>query len=123
MNTNSKPLSHYDIIVAEIESIKGQSLHALQEELDTKYPEIKNHDLPYLILNTSALLQEKLPSQRGLWEMDKGIMVDRWNDMEYGLHEMSLFLANEGIIDRERLPTNAVLAVIAALSLYSGAGR
>lgn len=119
MNTNSKPLSHYDIIVAEIESIKGQSLHALQEELDTKYPEIKKYfDLPYLILNTSALLQEKLPSQRGLWEMDKGIMVDRWNDMEYGLHEMSLFLANEGIIDRERLPTNAVLAVIAALFPY-----
>ncbi len=119
MNTNSKPLTHYDIIVAEIESIKGQSLHDLQNELDIKYPEVQKYfDLSYLILNTSALLQEKLPSQRGLWEMNKGIMVDKWGDMEYGLHEMALFLANEGIIDRDRLPTNAVLAVIAALFPY-----
>lgn len=119
MNTNSKPLTHYDIIVAEIESIKGQSLHDLQEGFDKKYPEVKNYfDLSYLILNTSALLQEKLPNQRGLWEMDKGDMVDNWDNMEYGLSEMALFLANEGIIDRERLPTNAVLAVIAALFPY-----
>jgi hypothetical protein len=119
MNTNSKPLSHYDIIVAEIESIKDQSLHDLQEELNNKYPDIQiYYDLSYLILNTSALLQEKLPSQRGLWEMDKSIMVDKWEEMELGLHEMAIFLINEGIIDRDRLPTNAVLAVIAALFPY-----
>ncbi|HOU05534.1 MAG TPA: DUF262 domain-containing protein [Smithellaceae bacterium] len=116
MNTNSKPLSQYDIIVAEIESIKGRSLHDLQDELDKKYPDIKNYyDLSYLILNTSALLQEKLPNQRGAWEMDKSVMVDNWAKMEEGLQQMASFLLNEGIIDSDRLPTNAVLAVIAAL--------
>lgn len=119
MNTNSKPLSAYDIIVAEIESVKGKSLHELQHELDIKHPDIKYYfDLSYLILNSSALLQEKLPNQKGLWDMDKAIMVDNWSTMEFGLAEMSTFLYTEGVIDRDRLPTNAVLAVIAALYPY-----
>jgi hypothetical protein len=33
MNTNSKPLSLYDIIVAEVESVAEQSLHALEASL------------------------------------------------------------------------------------------
>jgi hypothetical protein len=116
MNTNSKPLTMYDIIVAEVESVKEQSLHDLQQALDEKFPDVKYYyDLSYLILNTSALMQDKLPSQRGLWEMDKSIMVDNWAAMENGLNEMAKFLQDEGIIDQERLPTNAVLAVIAAL--------
>ena len=119
MNTNSKPLSAYDIIVAEVESVKGKSLHDLQNELDEKYPDVKYYfDLSYLILNTSALLQEKLPNKKGLWDMDKSVMVDNWNEMEKGLDEMASFLLNEGIIDHDRLPTNAVLAVIAALFPY-----
>jgi hypothetical protein len=119
MNTNSKPLSAYDIIVAEVESVKDKSLHDLQNELDEKYPDIKYYfDLSYLILNTSALIQEKLPNKKGLWDMDKSIMVDNWDKMEKGLNEMAAFLHNEGIIDHERLPTNAVLAVIAALFPY-----
>ena len=36
MNTNTKPLSLYDVIVAEIENIKGVSLHDLQSSLDEK---------------------------------------------------------------------------------------
>lgn len=116
MNTNAKPLSPYDIIVAEVENVKGQSLHDLQDDLDGKYPDVKHYfDLSYLILNTSALLQEKLPNQRGLWEMDKAMMVDNWEKMETGLNDMAQFLLNEGIFDRDRLPTNAVLAVLAAL--------
>jgi len=119
MNTNSKPLSAYDIIVAEVESVKGKSLHDLKNELDEKYPDIKHYfDLSYLILNTSALIQEKLPNKKGLWDMDKSLMVDKWDKMENGLNEMAAFLHNEGIIDRSRLPTNAVLAVIAALFPY-----
>lgn len=116
MNTNSKPLSVYDIIVAEVESIKQQSLHDLQDHLDSKYPDVKYYgDLSSLILYTSALLQEKLPNQRGSWDMDKSVMVDNWEKMEKGLDDMAKFLFNEGVYDKDRLPTNAVLAVIAAL--------
>ena len=116
MNTNSKPLSTYDIIVAEVENVMGQSLHDLQDALDDKDPNVARYsELSDMILTTSALLQNALPNQRGAWDMDKRVMVDKWDVMERGLSRMAEFLKNEGIYDRQRLPTNAVLAVIAAL--------
>ncbi len=116
MNTNSKPLSQYDVIVAEVESVMDRSLHDLQDDLDNKHPSIKKYgELSDLILTTSALLQNHLPNQRGAWDMKKNVMVDNWGTMEKGLKRMTDFLSWEGIYDRQRLPTNAVLAVIAAL--------
>lgn len=116
MNTNSKPLSIYDIIVAEVENVMGQSLHDLQDALDMKDPNVARYsELSDMILTTSALLQNALPNQRGAWDMDKRVMVEKWKVMERGLSRMAEFLKNEGIYDRQRLPTNAVLAVIAAL--------
>jgi uncharacterized protein with ParB-like and HNH nuclease domain len=68
MNTNSKPLSQYDIIVAEIEGIKDTSLHDLQAQLNITNPSIERYfDLSFLILNTSALTQEKIPNRFGIW--------------------------------------------------------
>lgn len=116
MNTNGKPLSQYDVIVAEVEDVKGSSLHDLQDALDKKYPNIGRFaELPDMILTTSALLQGFLPNQRGAWDMDKRVMVEKWEIMEAGLNRMAEFLRTEGIYDSQRLPTNAVLAVIAAL--------
>jgi len=116
MNTNSKPLSQYDVIVAEVESVMGRSLHDLQDALDKEHPAIGRYgELSDMILTTSALLQDALPNQRGAWDMDKRAMVERWGIMETGLNRMAEFLRNEGIYDRQRLPTNAVLAVIASL--------
>lgn len=116
MNTNSKPLSQYDIIVAEVESVMGRSLHDLQDDLNARHPDIAYYsELSDLILTASALIQGGLPNQRGAWDMDKRIMVDKWPIMERGLKMMAEFLDAEGIYDKDRLPTNAVLAVIAAL--------
>lgn len=116
MNTNSKPLSQYDVIVAEVEDVAGQSLHDLLSRLDSDHPEIARYsELSDIVLTTSALLQDKLPNQRGAWDMDKGTMVTNWPTMERGLHRMAELLHGEGIFDRQRLPTNAVLAVIASL--------
>jgi hypothetical protein len=116
MNTNSKPLTQYDIIVAEIEGLKDSSLHELQSNLNSLHPSIARYfDLSYLILNTSALMQEKVPNRVGIWEMDKKLLVDRWDTMVKGLSRMAAFMEQNKIYDEERLPTNAVLAVIAAL--------
>lgn len=116
MNTNSKPLSTYDVIVAEVESVMGKSLHDLEEGLDKKYPEVSRYSaLSDLVLTTSSLLQGHLPNQRGAWDMNKRRMVEHWNTMERGLNNMAGLLKSEGIFDEQRLPTNAVLAVIAAL--------
>lgn len=116
MNTNSKPLSTYDIIVAEVESVMGKSLHDLHDSLDEEIQHLSDYDdLSDLILNTSALLQNTLPNKRGAWDMDKKTMVKNWDIMKSGLSRMVSFMEAEGIYDKQRLPTNAVLAVIAAL--------
>ena len=116
MNTNSKPLSTYDIIVAEVESVMGKSLHDLEAALHDRHPEIALYSpLSELILTTSALLQGYMPNQSGAWDMNKRKMVEYWDKMGNGLVRMANFLRGEGIYDEERLPTNAVLAVIAAL--------
>lgn len=115
MNTNSKPLSVYDIIVAEVEDAVGTSLHDLQATISEQCPSAAHYgDLSDLILSTSALLQDKMPNARGELEMDKPRMLDNWSKLERGLDRMAKFLASQGIYDEARLPTNAVLPVIAA---------
>ena len=115
MNTNSKPLSTYDIIVAEVESEVGTSLHDLVAQLNERHPEVGRYsELSDLVLTTSALLQGQLPNQRGAWDMDRRLLVSNWATLEHGLDQMATFLANEGVFDEQRLPTNAVLAPIAA---------
>lgn len=115
MNTNSKPLSLYDIIVAEVESVAEKSLHALEASLTEKCPTAGHYgDLSDLSLSTSALLQEKLPNTRGMIEMDKKQMLQNWPKLERGLKRMAAFLESQGVFDATRLPTNAVLPVIAA---------
>lgn len=119
MNTNSKPLSQYDIIRAEIEGVKGVSLDDYQKKLHLQHPNIHYYfELPFLILATSALMQDKLPNQRGMWDMKKDVLIDNWDKMSIGLSKMAEFLESQNIYDRARLPTNAVLAVIAALYTY-----
>ena len=115
MNTNSKPLSLYDIIVAEVEGVAEQSLHEMEAELRDKCPNAERYgDLSDLILSTSALLQERLPNRRGMIEMDKMQLLENWPKLERGLERMAVFLEGQGVFDAARLPTNAVLAVIAA---------
>lgn len=115
MNTNSKPLSLYDIIVAEVENIAEQSLHALEASLTDKCPNAGRYgNVAGLILSTSALLQEKLPNARGMIEMDKKQLLANWPKLERGLERMASFLEGQRVFDETRLPTNAVLAVIAA---------
>lgn len=115
MNTNSKPLTLYDIIVAEVENVAGESLHDLESQLITKCPKAARFgDVRNLILATSALLQEKIPNNRGMVEMDKQVLLDNWEKLEQGLEKMANLLDSQGVYDGARLPTNAVLAVIAA---------
>ena len=115
MNTNSKPLSLYDIIVAEVESVAEKSLHALEASLTDKCPTAGRYgNVSDLILSTSALLQEKLPNTRGMIDMDKKQLLVNWPKLERGLERMASFLDSQRVFDEPRLPTNAVLAVIAA---------
>ena len=115
MNTNSKPLSLYDIIVAEVESVAEKSLHDLAASLTEKCSKAARYgEIPDLILTTSALLQDKLPNARGMIETDKKQLLENWPKLERGLDRMASFLEGQRIFDVHRLPTNAVLPVLAA---------
>ncbi len=115
MNTNSKPLSLYDIIVAEVESVAEKSLHDLVDGLTDRCPKAACYgNVSDLILSTSALLQEKIPNMRGMIEMDKKKMLENWSTLERGIERMASFLEGQGVFDEARLPTTAVLSVIAA---------
>ena len=104
MNTNSKPLSLYDIIVAEVENVAGQSLHALEEGLKGKCPKAARYgNVSDLILSTSALLQDKLPDARGMVEMDKKQLLENWPKLERGLERMASLLEGQGVFDEARL--------------------
>lgn len=116
MNTNAKPLSAYDIVVAELEGATGKRLKEMEAELDTELPRLGHYlDLDNAVLQTSALLQGKIPSQRGYFDMDYAVFVENWERMARGLHRAVHTIESQRIFDGERLPSAIPLPVIAAL--------
>lgn len=115
MNTNSKPLSMYDLTVAKTESKTGHSLHALIEGIQARHVELTHYgDISWTSLTTAALLQEKMPNRGGVDSMDMKAMVAGWPDLERALVRAADFMARERIYDEARLPSAPVFSVIAA---------
>lgn len=115
MNTNSKPLSMYDLTVAKTESAAGESLHALQEATEARHVELTHYgDTSSMLLTTAALMQGKMPNRGGIGALDMKLMVSSWPRIERALVRTANFLARQHIHDEERLPSSPVLAVIAA---------
>lgn len=115
MNTNSKPLSMYDLTVAKAEGVAGASLHTLQEQTEAKYVELTHYgDISWTLLTTAALMQGKMPNKGGVGTMDMGALVARWPRIERALVRTANFLARQHIYDEVRLPSAPVVAVLAA---------
>lgn len=115
MNTNSKPLSMFDLTVAKVEEEVGASLHELQEKLEEAHPEITRYgDVSYSLLQIGALLQDKNPNQTGISAMNKSVLVDDWPRISRAIVRAVGFLGRQHVYDEERLPSNVVLPVIAA---------
>lgn len=115
MNTNSKPLTMYDLTVAKVESAAGASLHQLQDQLEEKHVELTHYgDISQPLLSTAALLQGFMPNQGGVGSMDKAQLVKDWPRIENALVRTAGFLARQHIYDDVRLPTNVVIPVLAA---------
>lgn len=116
MNTNAKALAPHDIVVAELEGATGHRLKEMQAQLDQEFPSLKKFlALDTAVLQTSALLQGKLPNQRGYFEMDYALFVDNWEKMTRGLRRAIHSIESMRIYDGERLPTAIPIPVIAAL--------
>lgn len=116
MNTNAKPLSAYDIVVAELEGVTGERLKEMEAQLNNELPRLAHYlDLDNAVLQTSALLQGKLPNQRGYFDMDYVLFVENWARMTRGLRHAVQTVESLRIFDGERLPSAIPLPVIAAL--------
>ncbi|WP_167133985.1 DUF262 domain-containing protein [Arthrobacter sedimenti] len=120
MNTNSKPLTMYDVVVAEVEDAAETSLHELVDQLRQEFPEVARYgELEELVLSTSALIQDKPPIIPGFLDIDKERMVADWPELKQCLARMAEFLQGEKVFDGKRLPIYAVLPVIAATFFYA----
>lgn len=115
MNTNSKPLTMYDITVAKVESTAGESLHALQEQTEANHVELTHYgDVSWTLLTTAALMQGKMPNNGGVGALDMEELVRNWPRTERALVRAVGLLARQHIYDEARLPSAPVLAVVAA---------
>jgi len=116
MNTSAVRLTTFDIIVAQLEAAAGESLHDMLNTLSGQVPHAAGYKAPEnLVLDVAALMQDRTPNQSGYWGLDLHKMVEDWQVLIGGVKGLVGFLEGESIFDSQRLPTDAVLAVIAAL--------
>ena len=116
MNTSSVPLTPFDIVVAQVEAETGRPLRDLGDELHAAVPALRSYIEPSdLILNVAALREDRSPTQASAFRLNLSKLVDEWGDIERGVAGAVAFLDEERIYDRERLPTVAVIPILAAL--------
>lgn len=115
MNTNSKPLSMFDLTVAKVEEEAGASLHDLQEQLEQAHPQVTHYgDMSWPLLQIAALLQGQVPNQSGIGNLDKQQLVKDWPRIRAAVVRTADFLSRQHLHDHARLPSQIVLPVIAA---------
>ncbi len=119
LNTSSVKLTAYDIVVALVEDAAETSLHELVDSLVMKVPKAKDYtDLPDLVLDTVALLQDIIPSQAGYVNINYRQLVSEWDELVIYFAKMVELLEEEHIYDEKRLPSYTALPVLAALTKY-----
>ncbi len=116
MNTTSAQLSAFDILVAQFEGSTGQSLHDLVEALRAVVPAAERY-LPVsdLVLRVAALREDHPPTESSFMRLNMRRLLDDWPEIERGIAGAVGFLNDEHIFDRDRLPTVAVMPVLASV--------
>ncbi len=116
MNTTSVRLSAFDIVVAQFEAATGQSLHDLEGLLRSAVPTAERYvQVPDLVLRVAALREDRPPTESSFLRLNLQRLSDDWSAIESGVDGAIGFLEEENIFDRDRLPTVAVVPVLAAI--------
>jgi hypothetical protein len=117
INTGGEQLTIFDILVAQIESSEGKSLHDMISELRANCPLIAEYYSPdELVLSTGALLQGRPPTNASYLTKDFGSqLLNRWDILAEGIQRTVAFLEEERIFDAVRLPTDVIVPVLVAL--------
>ena len=116
MNTSSVVLSAFDIVVAQFEAQTGQSLHDLEGSMRSAVPAAEHYvEVRDLVLRVAALRQDRPPTEASFKRLDLQRLLGEWGAIEEGVAGAIGFLAGERVFDRDRLPTVAVVPVLAAI--------
>lgn len=116
MNTTSVRLSAFDIVVAQLEASTEQSLHDLEASLRSAVPAAERYvEVPELVLQVAALREDRPPTESSFLRLNMQRLWTEWESIGRGVEGAIAFLDDEHIIDRNRLPTSAVVPVLASI--------
>ncbi len=116
MNTTSVQLSAFDIVVAQLEAATGRGLRDLEGSLRAAVPAAERYfSTSELVLRVAALREDRVPTIASFRRLDVRRLSDEWEVIEKGIDGATRFLSEERIFDRDRLPTVAVLQVLASI--------
>jgi hypothetical protein len=116
LNTTSVELTPFDILVAQGEAATGLSLRDLEVDLHQRVPLLSEYVLPGdLLLSVAALREDRSPTEASFFRLRLETVFREWDELADGVKEAVSFLGEERVFDRQRLPTVAVVPVIAAL--------
>lgn len=116
LNTSAVKLTTFDIVVAQVEEATGESLHDIIQKVRATAPGVDRYTEPEdLLLSVAALREDRSPSQASYQKLDFGLLATQWKEIADGIAFMISILEEERVFDGARLPTVAVLPVIAAL--------
>ena len=71
--------------------------------------------MPDLLLRVAALREDRPPTESSFPQLDLHRLSEDWEEIERGIDGAIGFLEEERIFDRDRLPTVAVVPVLAAI--------
>ncbi|UFW72669.1 DUF262 domain-containing protein [Bradyrhizobium sp. WU425] len=116
LNTSAVKLTTFDIVVAQVEEATGESLHDIIQKVRATAPGVDRYIAPEdLLLSVAALREDRSPSQASYQKLDFSLLARQWNAIADGIAFMISVLEEEHVFDDARLPTVAVLPVLAAL--------
>lgn len=117
MNTSASPLKDFDIVVAQLESATGDSLHDMVEALVASVPAARDYGrIEDTILSVAALLMDKPPLKKTYLDTAYGNeFASVWSRLEHGFKHGIQFLRSEAILNEQCLPSEVAVYLVCAL--------
>lgn len=117
MNTSASPLTDFDIVVAQLESATGDSLHDMVEELTHAVPLARGYgNIEDTILSVAALLMGRPPLKKTYLERSFGeTFKSVWPRLMHGFRHGVEFLQAEALFNERSLPSDVAVYLTCAL--------
>ena len=117
MNMSAMQLKDFDIVVAQVEGSKGESLVEMIDDLKANIPAVEKYGkVEDAVLAVGAMLAGKVPGKRTYHEIDFGEnLLDLWPKILLGMERATKSLHDEMIFNELLMPSEVILHLISAL--------